>query len=513
MSLEFVVEAITYVLSRRDRPTPFFVLKSALPRSVLEEPLFSEALNHMRTKGNIRNTSMGIEYLHKLSSPEICKVEVLPLMDFIWEIPDSRRGLLNKYISGTSITDLAKMISRTPEETTKILRSCFKSKYSIVEDRYADDFKRCKFERDEFKSIYGETDATYRYLVLMHTDLQQGCPEERGRSREEGTPTFKHANITDEILGLIKERSPISPELLIRECERRYWKRAEIMKALSHDFNHYLNNGLYDFNIPKLSDADLDNIKRSMIQSWYLITQAEALFNKVLGQDSQKYLNAYNLKGLGYIRSDDIIHSFKYISPEKCLEDFFDNKTIFTVEPETMKISAVSDIIKRRMNRLDTIQCFETQYINLSFLKDKGIGKEQLHEYSNAVADFVEEGEYFTLFSIRNAGFEHDLDSLGFEDIFYNSILKRNPILQFREKNVPLFFRKSNDASLTDFIESVVSQVSSIDLEDLIQKFKDVYDMCISARKIKKAVDDTGMYYSKITEKVYIDYDAYSDEV
>lgn len=37
--------------------------------------------------------------------------------------------------------------------------------------------------------------------------------------------------------------------------------------------------------------------------------------------------------------------------------------------------------------------------------------------------DFTEDGEFFTIEYLKNKGFEHELDELGFSSVFYNSIL------------------------------------------------------------------------------------------
>lgn len=77
----------------------------------------------------------------------------------------------------------------------------------------------------------------------------------------------------------------------------------------------------------------------------------------------------------------------------------------------------------------------KSEYEIIEFSPNKYIHFRRLNEFRvNNVKDiadvikFVGEGKYFTLVSLKNEGFSHELDELGFEDWFYTSLLVENKL-------------------------------------------------------------------------------------
>lgn len=97
-------------------------------------------------------------------------------------------------------------------------------------------------------------------------------------------------------------------------------------------------------------------------------------------------------------------------------------------------------------------------------MNEFGITKEILKDYCKDVINFVGEGKYFTLFSVKNDGFSHELDELGFEDWFYTSLLIENKlnISYHRIGGNKLMIGGNIDIRFEDFLESIQTEIKKV---------------------------------------------------
>jgi hypothetical protein len=154
------------------------------------------------------------------------------------------------------------------------------------------------------------------------------------------------------------------------------------------------------------------------------------------------------------------------------------------------------------------------RYINIRRLNSIGVTVQQLSEYCEAVSRYVGMGEHFTIESLNKSGFAHPLYDLGFGDWFYASLLTEHRARFFYQRMGGIkVFRRGKELSMTSFVESIVEQRISIDIYELMIMLEDQYGFSIDRHKIVTMANDSTMHYDSITEKIYIDYDAYFEEI
>ncbi len=106
------------------------------------------------------------------------------------------------------------------------------------------------------------------------------------------------------------------------------------------------------------------------------------------------------------------------------------------------------------------------------------------------------------------------LEDLGFDDMFYYSVLKQSKGVQARKVAGIYLFRKSkSDATLADFIEYLLTELRSVDLYNLSDLLADKYGMFLTSSYLRVIASNTQMYYDTISEKLFLDYDEYFEEV
>jgi hypothetical protein len=465
----------TITLALRERTSKQFTYQGA----------YDAFLEHIDKKGLTPDRSTNVNLKRFIST--------LESMECILPLPDGRLRFFD--------TD--------PKDTAELIRSLDLSRYRNV---YLTSRKIFRDNADVMEA-YDLASESELYSFLKRN--KDKLPKRKIKFIRPASILFGNADPATQMRRLLRESSPIHPEELADRYEDRYGlSAATVRSTLLPKFEEYLIGGAYDINPPKLTDKRLDRMRDSMTRPWYELWEVQAIFSKVIGTEYEKFLNPFNLKRLGYRQATNYVYSSKYPSAEKCFEDTLCKDEVFEVNPKLRSdVQSVGSMLRKKEQSLEIIRFSGSSYIKASRLLEIGISKEQLTSYSESVYDFVKEGEYFTLKSILDDGFDHGLRDLGFEDTFYHSLIQYDDRIKRSKVSGMQYFRKDSDASFPDFLEFVVSKEVCIDLLDLLDLFRKRYGVELTPIQIKNAVKGTDMYYSDVTEKVYIDYAEYYERV
>ena len=165
---------------------------------------------------------------------------------------------------------------------------------------------------------------------------------------------------------------------------------------------------------------------------------------------------------------------------------------------------------------LDLIEFDHNQAINIRRLQNLGTTKEQLYDFCDAVYDFVEDGAYFTIESIRNDGFSSDLfNLLGFDNWFYANLLISDDRLSFNNMFGNLvFYKGKKDIMIKTFILDRVNEHGKIDVLDLMTELGERYGCTVKNKfDILEKVKETPVYHDRIQDHLYADEDLYYQEM
>lgn len=327
--------------------------------------------------------------------------------------------------------------------------------------------------------------------------------------------TFGKGTHGAQLLALMREMSPVSGDDLAEAYQARYGLRASTVKMnylrLLSKFNIY---GVYDAKARPLSSKQFERLKRSLRRKWYFKEEIEKLFKGVIGENYRLYFSLQSLSALGYRVTNGFVYSNEFSSVTKCFESEFLKQPTFTVDDRLWKDHQIYLMLTDNAEKFEIVEYSPQKYITIKALKEHDVHKKDLRAYMDAVCSFVTDESYFTLTSIANAGFTSPLDELGFDDTFYYSILKQSKKINGKAVAGKHIFRKSKeDATLHDFLEYIVSDTGSIDIYDLTMLLFEKYGMDIEAAYIKMLVKPTSLYYDKISEKVFPDYETYIKEI
>lgn len=203
------------------------------------------------------------------------------------------------------------------------------------------------------------------------------------------------------------------------------------------------------------------------------------------------------------------------------------------------EFESVEDYLKRKILQQNYFDCkaediFDTPYVkrkieNLEnaykllkvekniYLTERGmenaqVSKEEITSYKNKVEQFVKKEDFFTLESLKSSGFKHEIVEYGFDEIFYENLLKRPGRLQNLTFGSKLFFIKTvNKVDPSDFIKNLLN-CSHISIDQIISEIEANFKVRLTYDAVEnslKNLDD--YYYASNLRRIFKSKDDYFD--
>ena len=152
-------------------------------------------------------------------------------------------------------------------------------------------------------------------------------------------------------------------------------------------------------------------------------------------------------------------------------------------------------------------------FINISKLEEMLITKEDLEKYSKQCINLAN-GNYFNLKYLKKLGFESDLDDLGFEDMFYESIIQfTKGVKTVNFANTKVFKYTNDPFSRSIFLEDIISRYKKISSSDLLDLLKNDYGIETDLSNIKYLLQNSSVYFNEIMDEFYQNYQLFFEEV
>ena len=332
--------------------------------------------------------------------------------------------------------------------------------------------------------------------------------------------SFGDADRNAQVLDLLVEYSPIGTEEFAVKYEDRYGVPARIVQAsFLAPFARYYLNGLFDVRGKELTSFQIEEIRQELPAAYYPLSEAKKVIKTVAPDFSVEDINDYLLSKIGFKRYKNSLYSAAYRDIDSFYKKLLTEKDIFCIDEIDTQISessrfqkVMSDLVGQR----EIVEFDNGQYISIKRLEDTGITKGDLRTYCGRAAEAAGANGYFTVFLVNSKGAASDLDRFGFEDVFYESLLKTDGRFRYRKISNTLLFSNSEE-DIPDYFEYFIEQQLGLDgckdAYDLVTDIEAQYHISISISKLRDLIKDSSMYFDKITEKVYIDYDRYLEEV
>lgn len=279
---------------------------------------------------------------------------------------------------------------------------------------------------------------------------------------------------------------------------------------LSVEFPEYINNKKI-----LIDSSDYSEIKTTMEG---LLTEKIYMpedFEEIIAEKSSiKNVTHVLIDQLGYRIRGSLIVDKNYLSCKEAFKSIILSEKIFRTESE--KIFKTNDFftaIYSLEREFKILKIGENKYLNTSVLKDRGYDFKKFKSFITEVEKNIKDNEYFTIISLLNDGFEHELLEDGFELVTVDRLISISSVIKSVNISFPTLYYKGTKKSLNDFLLDLLLEYGSVNVEDFTDDINDKYGLNLDEENVRYRLQQEGAFYSKELNKMYIYKKDYLDEV
>lgn len=288
--------------------------------------------------------------------------------------------------------------------------------------------------------------------------------------------------------------------------KQAYWLNSKYIAQLLEDMPNL--NGTASIKNNKAqsyTSSDLLIIRELLHHEIYTLDEFVEQVKKKLSNFDKLNVNEIFINSLGYKIDKDFIVSNKYKDSNEYIEKLiFKSNYLFVAENNLFKHPYVKRKIKNLENNYKLLKVEDNMYITEKCLQQGNITKEKLEEYKYSVEQHVNINNFFTVDTLRKSGFKQNLDELGFENIFYESLLKAPGRFKYLKiEDSVVFIKTPNDININKFIDYLVGEKKVISIDEIRLQANVKCNLKISLDYIKKIVINSPYYYSEELQKIF----------
>lgn len=279
---------------------------------------------------------------------------------------------------------------------------------------------------------------------------------------------------------------------------------------LSVEFPEYISNKKI-----LIDSEDYSEIKKLMKG---LLTEKIYMsedFNQIIIENTSiKNVTHVLINQLGFRVRGSLIVDKKYLSCKDAFISIILSEKIFS--PENEKVFKTNDFfqaISSLEREFKILKVGENRYLNTSVLKDRGYDFNKFKSFIDKVEKTVKDNEYFTIISLLNNGFEHELLEDGFELVTMDRLISISSGLKSVNMSFPTLYYKGAKKFLNDFLSDLLLEYGSVNVEDFTDDINDKYGLNLDEENVRNRLQQEGAFYSRELNKLYIYKNDYLDEV
>jgi DNA mismatch repair protein MutH len=298
--------------------------------------------------------------------------------------------------------------------------------------------------------------------------------------------------------------------------KQAYWLNSNYIESILQDLPDVSwRKSNQPMNQSKFSIEDLNRLKAKLNEQVYPVGEFIIKAKQVIPGFTELDVNHNLISAIGFKLDNRFVITEQLANIDQYLYDAIFHGSYFQVPKSPV---FVTPYVKRKIDNYENdyklLKIEENLYITNTNLLNGGITKQDLISYKEAVERFIEDGQFFTLRSLEESQFSHELEEYGFEDIFYESILMRPGRLKcLKLANQIVFVKLKKDVTTNDLIAYLLADSESITVDDLIDRAQSMCHLFIDYDYAVRLMKNTAYFYSEDLLKLYEDKENYYKEI
>ncbi|MDT2814634.1 hypothetical protein [Vagococcus carniphilus] len=309
----------------------------------------------------------------------------------------------------------------------------------------------------------------------------------------------------EQVINLLIELSPISVDNFVLAYSERYGVfegtvRANFLNVLEE----FKTEETYIADMPVIDSKIENNLKTLLVNEFYFKEDIQKKYTKTFGYYQ---IPDFLFKKVGYKNYSEFILKDSYSRASQYFEEKFFNQEMFDVPDNRLYLlGSFRRKLEQKISELTVFQYEKNSYINIKRLKSfADIQESDFIELLNQIDDYIGD-RYFTFSNVEFLIEKSKLNELGFEPIFYESILKGANQYRYQNLGGTTLFRKTKNKFYSyDFLEEIVSRYKAIDIYDLQDLLDDKYSIKLSKELIVSTCLKRDLYFNPTMEMIYLD--------
>ena len=336
----------------------------------------------------------------------------------------------------------------------------------------------------------------------------------------ERTPTIRFGTFdrSGAIQDIMIDNAPVTQAELAELVHQEYgYDPATVIGTYLQPLSAYYHQGMYTIEQKTMLSGNKEALLAELTEDFYYIDEIRKIYARIVTGADLEEINPYNLKTMGFSVLSRYVYR-NHSTLDAYFRDILTREDITDITPLRRRfayIQAFSGTLVNMKNEMDILEFEPNQIICFRKLEKAGISKDDLHAFCDEVYDFTEDGRYFSVQSIKKAGFESELFDLGFSDWFYSSLLSADDRFAYSTMfgNI-ILFKGGERITIKSFEEALIKEHRVIDVYDLMTEMEETYGCRISDRlELVYKVDGTDVYYDKYMDRLYANTGVFNREL
>ncbi|HZW67942.1 MAG TPA: hypothetical protein VFF20_04990 [Pseudogracilibacillus sp.] len=313
----------------------------------------------------------------------------------------------------------------------------------------------------------------------------------------------------EQVINLLIEHSPIEKNDFAALYSEKYGVLLETVKANYLPMLHEFAEGaILDADTPPVDSKTLAWLNDYLTEDFYF---KEDIYKMYATEFKGEVMRDYVFNLVDYTNYAEFILKGKNVRADLYFEKEFFQKPMFKIHDKRLKyLGSFRKQWESLRTSLDIFEFAENEFIHFRTMHEKtGIEKLEIIQLVDEILEEVGD-KYFTVPMIEPIIENSPLYLLGFDDIFYESILKGHQSLRFHYMGGRVVFRQTKEKFyIHELLEEVVGRMKMIDIYELIDYLEETYSIPLTKESIIKRTEMSDLYYQPGLEMMFQDMEQY----
>lgn len=318
---------------------------------------------------------------------------------------------------------------------------------------------------------------------------------------------------------LMSQYSGVSRHEFSEIVESEYGiKQETFLGSMQEEIKKYIVDDKIKFIGKKIPEEVIMKIKSNLTENFY--SKDEIIkYLKEIEIDYEELIFYENIASLGFTVTNNYIFTKKIDNMSEYLEEILLEKDFCTLNSVKKKVprgSGFETVFYKLRQGYKLLKINENKYLKIEYLNQFGVTEETIIDFLQKISET--DIKYYNTFSLKNKNFNHEIFNLGYDDYFYDEIIKvskKKEYILLNNNNV-IFVNEIEKGVdyFKEFVKEKLERKAFINIYDLIENFEEKFGLKdLKETKIIEKIRKSGFYYTNITGNIYKDIYEYKERI